>query len=47
MACPLSRVEPALCPVNTGTLVSGVWSTMGYVKDITVLNAAVLPELDG
>ena len=47
MACPFSRVEPALCPVNTGTLVSGVWSMMGYVKGSDVLNAAILPELDG
>jgi len=45
--CSLSHAESALCPVNTGTFVSGVWNIMGYVKGSNFLNAVVLPELDG
>ena len=47
MACPLLCVELASVQSTWALLCWGFWSMMGYVKDSDVLNAAVLPELDG
>lgn len=44
----LSHVRSRLSVQSTRALLClGVWSTMGYVKDSDVLNAAVLPDIEG
>jgi hypothetical protein len=44
----LSHVRSRLSVQSTRALLClGVWSTMGYVKDSDVLNAAVLPDVEG